>query len=119
MPNKFYIPDKTWTLDRKSNFDAFMKGYIEVLQREFKKIEVKDNFMLKAGIFLDIENLTRCGGYGMRFRGVKTKFYVQGALLQQLNINMMPESCYQVLSYSQLPAISSGKSLPVTVHQRW
>ena len=41
MPNKFYIPDKTWTLDRKSNFDAFMKDYIEVLKWEFKKIEVK------------------------------------------------------------------------------
>ena len=43
MPNRFYIPDKTWALDRKSNFDAFMKGYIQALQREFKKIEVKDS----------------------------------------------------------------------------
>ena len=41
MPNRFYIPDKTWNLDRKSNFDKFMQSYIKVLQREFKTIEVK------------------------------------------------------------------------------
>jgi len=41
MPNRYYIPDKTWALDRKSNFEKFMKGYIKVLQREFKKVEVK------------------------------------------------------------------------------
>jgi len=41
MPNRFYIPDKTWNLDKKSNFDKFMKNYIEVLKREFKKVEVK------------------------------------------------------------------------------
>jgi len=41
MPNRVYIPDKTWALDRKSNFEKFMKNYIEVLQKEFKKVEVK------------------------------------------------------------------------------
>ena len=43
MPNRFYIPDKTWALDKKSNFDKFMQSYIKVLQREFKKVEVKGN----------------------------------------------------------------------------
>ena len=41
MPNRFYIPDKTWNLDKKSNYNKFMQSYIKVLQREFKKVEVK------------------------------------------------------------------------------
>ena len=41
MPNRFYIPDKTWDLEKKPHYDKFMKDYIEVLQREFKRVEVK------------------------------------------------------------------------------
>jgi hypothetical protein len=41
MPNRFYIPDKTWNLDKKSNFDKFIQSYIKMLQKEFKKLEVK------------------------------------------------------------------------------
>ena len=41
MPNRFYIPDKTWNLDRKSNFDSFMGDYIEILKRKFEQVEVK------------------------------------------------------------------------------
>jgi hypothetical protein len=44
MTNRFYLPERTYIeLDRKSNFDAFMKDYIEVLQKEFKTIKVKVN----------------------------------------------------------------------------
>ena len=41
MPNRFYIPDKTWNLDRKSNFDSFMGDYIEILKKKFEQVEVK------------------------------------------------------------------------------
>lgn len=44
--------------------------------------------MLKAGIFLDIENLTRCGGYGMRFRGVKELVEAQGTVVLRANAYM-------------------------------
>ena len=41
MPNRFYIPDKTWNLDKKSNFDSFMKDYTEILKEKFEQVEVK------------------------------------------------------------------------------
>jgi hypothetical protein len=42
MTHRFYLPEKTYIeLDKKSNFDAFMKNYIKMLKREFKIVEVK------------------------------------------------------------------------------
>lgn len=41
--------------------------------------------MLKAGIFLDMENLIRNGGYGMRFRAVKDLVEAQGAEVLRAN----------------------------------
>lgn len=44
--------------------------------------------MLKAGIFLDVENLTRNGGYGMRFRAVKELVEAQGGTVLRANAYM-------------------------------
>ncbi len=44
--------------------------------------------MLKAGIFLDVENLTRNGGYGMRFRTVKELVEAQGGEVLRANAYM-------------------------------
>lgn len=44
--------------------------------------------MLKAGIFLDVENLTRNGGYGMRFRVVKELVEAQGGTVLRANAYM-------------------------------
>ena len=41
MPNRFYLPEKTWNLDKKSNFDSFMKGYVQILKKKFELIVVK------------------------------------------------------------------------------
>jgi len=41
MPNRFYIPDKTWNLVNKSNFDSFMKIYTGILKEKFTQVEVK------------------------------------------------------------------------------
>ena len=41
--------------------------------------------MLKGGIFLDVENLTRNGGYGMRLRVVKDLVEAQGATVVRAN----------------------------------
>lgn len=41
--------------------------------------------MLKAGIFLDVENLTRNGGYGMRFRRVRELAEAQEATVLRAN----------------------------------
>lgn len=41
--------------------------------------------MLKAGIYLDIENLVRCGGRGMRYRVVKDLVEAQGATVLRFN----------------------------------
>lgn len=44
--------------------------------------------MLKAGIFLDVENLVRNGGYGTRFRTVKELVDAQGAVVLRANAYM-------------------------------
>jgi len=41
--------------------------------------------MLKAGIFLDIENLVRCGGWGIRFGVVRALVEAQGATVLRAN----------------------------------
>ena len=44
MTNIIYIPDKTWTdLDQKPIFQKFMKEYIDLLQTNLQKVEVKGN----------------------------------------------------------------------------
>ena len=41
--------------------------------------------MLKAGIFLDIENLSRNGGWGMRYDPIKALVEAQGATVLRAN----------------------------------
>ncbi len=44
--------------------------------------------MLKAGIFLDIENLSRNGGWGIRYDVVKNLVAAQGAVVLRANVYM-------------------------------
>ena len=44
--------------------------------------------MLKAGIFLDMENINRCGGYAIRYRKVKELVKAQGAEVLRANAYM-------------------------------
>ncbi len=44
--------------------------------------------MLKAGIFLDMENLSRCGGWGVRYNAVKNLVEAQGATVLRANAYM-------------------------------
>ena len=44
--------------------------------------------MLRAGIFLDVENLVRCGGWGIRFRAVRQLVEAQGAIVVRANAYM-------------------------------
>lgn len=44
--------------------------------------------MLKAGIFLDVDNLVRNGGWGMRFRAVRELVEAQGATVVRANAYM-------------------------------
>lgn len=44
--------------------------------------------MLKAGIFLDMENLNRCGGYALQYRQVKALAEAQGAVVVRANAYM-------------------------------
>lgn len=44
--------------------------------------------MLKGGIFLDMENLNRNGGYGLRYRRVKDLVEAQGAVVLRANAYM-------------------------------
>ena len=44
--------------------------------------------MLKAGIFLDMENLNRCGGYAIRFRQIKALVEAQQAVVVRANAYM-------------------------------
>ena len=48
--------------------------------------------MLKAGIFLDIENLVRCGGWGIRYRVVRELVEAQGATVLRANAYMAIDS---------------------------
>ncbi len=41
--------------------------------------------MLKAGIFLDVENLVRCGGWGVRYRTIRQLVEAQGAEVVRAN----------------------------------
>ena len=42
MRNIIYIPDSTWTdLDQEPIFQKFMKEYIDLLQTNLQKVEVK------------------------------------------------------------------------------
>jgi len=42
MPNTIYIPDKTWTdLEQEPKFQEFMKKYINLLQSNLQKVEVR------------------------------------------------------------------------------
>ena len=42
MPHTIYIPDKTWTdLEQEPKFQKFMKEYIDMLQTNLKKVEVR------------------------------------------------------------------------------
>ena len=40
--------------------------------------------MLKAGIFLDVENLSRNGGWGMRYDVLRELVQAQGAIVLSL-----------------------------------
>ncbi len=44
--------------------------------------------MLKAGIFLDIENLTRCGGWGMRYNVIRDLVAAQNMVVLRANAYM-------------------------------
>ncbi len=44
--------------------------------------------LLKAGIFLDMENLNRCGGYAIQYRQVKALAEAQGAVVVRANAYM-------------------------------
>ena len=44
--------------------------------------------MLRAGIFLDLENLVRCGGWGVRFRRIRELVEAQGAVVVRANAYM-------------------------------
>ena len=44
--------------------------------------------MLKAGIFLDMENLNRCGGHGIQFRQIKALVEAQQAVVVRANAYM-------------------------------
>ena len=44
--------------------------------------------MLKAGIFLDMENLSRCGGYALRYRAVRGLVEAQGFTVLRSNAYM-------------------------------
>lgn len=48
--------------------------------------------MLKAGIFLDIENLTRNGGWGMRYNVLKALVSAQGAVVVRANAYLAIDS---------------------------
>jgi uncharacterized LabA/DUF88 family protein/cold shock CspA family protein len=48
--------------------------------------------MLKAGIFLDMENLSRCGGYALRYRAVRNLVKAQGAVVLRSNAYMAVDS---------------------------
>jgi uncharacterized LabA/DUF88 family protein len=48
--------------------------------------------VLKAGIFLDIENISRSGGYGIRYRAVKALVEAQGAVVLRANAYMAIDS---------------------------
>jgi len=44
--------------------------------------------VLKAGIFLDMENLNRCGGHGIQFRRIKALVEAQKAIVVRANAYM-------------------------------
>jgi len=44
--------------------------------------------LLRAGIFLDVENLVRCGGWGIRFKAVRELVQAQGSLVVRANAYM-------------------------------
>ena len=44
--------------------------------------------LLKAGIFLDMENLNRCGGHGIQFRQIKALVEAQQAVVVRANAYM-------------------------------
>lgn len=44
--------------------------------------------MLRAGIYLDVENIVRCGGWGIRFRAVRQLVEAQGARVTLANAYM-------------------------------
>lgn len=44
--------------------------------------------MLRAGIFLDVENIVRCGGWGIRFRAVRQLLEAHGATVIVANAYM-------------------------------
>ncbi len=48
----------------------------------------KGNKVLKAGIFLDMDNLSRCGGYALQFRQVRALVEGQGTLVLRANAYM-------------------------------
>lgn len=43
---------------------------------------------MRAGIFLDVENLVRCGGWGVRFKAVRALVEAQGATVVRANAYM-------------------------------
>jgi hypothetical protein len=44
MTNIIYIPDNTWTdLDKEPIFQIFMKEYLDLLQTNLQKVQVKGN----------------------------------------------------------------------------
>ena len=52
--------------------------------------------MLKAGIFVDAENVMRCGGWGMRYDVLKEFVTAQGAQVVRANAYMAIDSDREV-----------------------
>ncbi len=55
--------------------------------------------MLKAGIFLDIENLVRCGGWGIRYGAVRELVEAQGTTVLRANAYMAIDREREKLEY--------------------
>ncbi len=63
MPITIYLPDKTWIeLEQASKFQIFMKEYIDLLQNNLEKVEVKshsrNSFFYTCGQPHDLRNLS-------------------------------------------------------------
>ena len=62
IPNTINIPDKTWIeLEQESKFQKFMREYIDLLQSNLQKVEVRgqshNSFYYTCGQMHDRRNL--------------------------------------------------------------
>ena len=63
MPNTINIPDKTWIeLEQESKFQKFMRDYIDLLQSNLQKVEVRghsyNSYYFTCGQMHDRRNLS-------------------------------------------------------------